>query len=139
MSSEHDVASLIQGLYQELGNWQAFRQRLDPHVTVWESDAEQLLHGTAQVEELRGRRRAAFTAADVPLSVKPENVIIDVWADGAVARYILRAVYPSTESDRCYRVTDVLRCGDAGWHIVHHHSEALSPRDRASVTTPTSG
>ncbi|MFE7379573.1 nuclear transport factor 2 family protein [Streptomyces zhihengii] len=135
--AEGHVRALIGDLYAALGDWDAFARRLDPRVTVWESDADGMLHGTGQVDALRTRRRAGLTAATVPLSVTPEDLLVDTWQDGAVARYVLRAAYPGHLSDQCYRVTDVLRRSDAGWHIVHHHSEAL-PREPAAAPGPRS-
>lgn len=138
MSSEQEVTSLIKGLYHALGDWQAFARCLDPGVTVWESDADRMLHSTAEVDALRTRRRACMTPATVPVSVAPEDLLVDAWGDSAVARYILRAVYPGADPDRCYRVSDVLRRGEQGWRIVHHHSEAMSPHDRAAAAPPPS-
>lgn len=136
--AEPEVRALVSDLYAALDDWEAFARRLDPRVTVWESDAGGMLHGTGQVDALRTRRRAALTAATVPLSVTPEDLLVDTWQDGAVARYLLRAAYPAPLPDQCYRVTDVLRRSDAGWHIVHHHSQAL-PQQPAAAAPHTGG
>jgi ketosteroid isomerase-like protein len=125
------VAAVIVQLYKALGDRPAFDRHLHEAITIWESDADDLLHGTAELDALRDRR--ATTAA--PAAVAPESLKIDTWGDTAVARYVLRAVYDDHYAqDECFRVTDVLRRVDERWLIVHHHSEALaSPLARASA------
>lgn len=129
MSQHSVVAGVIEGLYRDRGDRQVFDEGFDPQATVWESDVEGLLTGTAELDKLRGER--AGRAAE---SVVPEDIRTDVWGDTAVARYVLRVGYGDGASpDSCFRVTDVLRNDGAGWRVVHHHAEAMSLRDRRIV------
>jgi ketosteroid isomerase-like protein len=123
---EDAVASVILRLYRALGDRPAFDDHLHEDITIWESDADDMLHGTAQLDDLRDRRAAIAADSAAPVSVAPESITIDVWGDSAVARYVLKAVYDAGTEDECFRVTDVLRRIDGRWLIVHHHSESLT-------------
>jgi hypothetical protein len=124
---EAAVASVIKRLYRSLGDRPAFDGHLHPEITIWESDADDMLYGTAQLDDLRDRRAAAAADSPVPTSVAPETMRIDVWGDTAVARYVLRAIYGDyVGEERAFRVTDVLRRIDMEWLIMHHHSESLT-------------
>ncbi|MQA03317.1 MAG: hypothetical protein GEV07_11510 [Streptosporangiales bacterium] len=126
-----EVVQVIEDLYQALGDRPAFDRQLDPDVTVWESDAEQLLTGLAELDRLRDARAERSGDGPAPQSVAAEGIKVDGWDDAAVAKYLLRVHYGDPAiADRCFRVTDVLRHGDTGWRIVHHHAEALSLVDR---------
>jgi hypothetical protein len=118
------VAEVIESLYAALGDRTAFDRHLDPAITIWESDAESMLTGTADLDRLRDERATRAATTGPPSSVAPQQLICDMWGDSAVARYVLRATYANA-ADSCFRVTDVLRRGSAGWQIVHHHSESL--------------
>lgn len=133
--SDEDVAGVVgvvEDLYRALGDREAFDAYLDPRVTVWESDADRMLDGVAELDALRDGRAARGARESAPVSVAPEDIRAEVWDDTAVARYVLRASYPEPAADRCFRVSDVLRRTEAGWRIVHHHAEALSLRDRTA-------
>jgi hypothetical protein len=124
--AQEAVASVIVQLYRALGDRPAFDRHLHEAITIWESDADAMLHGTAELDDLRDQR-AAGADADAPVVVAPESLKIDVWGDTAVARYVLTAVYDDDAAqDKSFRVTDVLRRTDERWLIVHHHSEALA-------------
>lgn len=121
-----EVAEVIQSLYSALGDRAAFDRHLDPAITIWESDAETMLTGTADLDRLRDERAERVAAAGPPSSVSPQQLRCDVWGDSAVARYVLRATYDAGGQDEnCFRVTDVLQRGADGWRIVHHHSESV--------------
>jgi len=127
VQGEDAVAAVIEQLYRALGDRPAFDDHLHEDITVWESDADHMLHGTAQLDDLRDRRAAAAADSPAPVSVAPESIEVDVWGDTAVARYVLRAVYEdSVTQDQSFRVTDVLRRIGDRWVIAHHHSESLT-------------
>lgn len=69
----------------------------------------------------RDRRDAASVQPTVE-SLDTEELLIDVHDNAAVARYRLIARVSDATVQR-FRVTDVLRQDQAGWAIVHHHSE----------------
>ena len=123
VQDQEAVASVIVQLYRALGDRPAFDRHLHEAITIWESDAEGMLEGTAELDHLRDRRAAAAVGGPAPVSVAPESIRVDVWGDTAVARYLLKAVYDDVADD-CFRVTDVLRRDDGRWLIVHHHSES---------------
>lgn len=127
VQDQESVASVIVRLYQALGDRPAFDRHLHDEITIWESDAEEMLQGTAQLDDLRDRRAATVAPSKAPASVAPGPIRVDVWGDTAVARYLLTAVYDDvvTDDDR-FRVTDVLRRTGGRWLIVHHHSESLT-------------
>jgi hypothetical protein len=121
-----EVAGVIKDLYAALGNRAEFDRHLDPAVTIWESDADGLLEGIADLDQLRDNRAARQPTGAARPVVAAEELRADVWGEIAVARYVLRARYQhAADSDHSFRVTDVLHRGPAGWRIVHHHSEAL--------------
>jgi hypothetical protein len=120
------VVALIEDLYAALGDRPRFDRHLDPRITIWESDADRMLTGLAELDRLRDERAVRAADAEPPASVAPEDVRTDVWGDAAVVRYVLRASYPDgAAADSCFRVTDVLRRDESGWRIVHHHAEAI--------------
>jgi hypothetical protein len=119
---------VIEGLYTALGDRPRFDSHLDSEITIWESDAAQLLTGLDELDRLRDERarRAGLSSASVPVSVAAERIQIDVWDATGLARYVLRARHDGSSADECFRVTDVLRRSDRGWRIVHHHAEAMT-------------
>jgi len=121
-----DLTATITAMYHALGDRPAFDAHLHPDLTIWETDAPDLLHGLAALDALRDRRAAAAAAsAAPPTSVAPEQLLAEVWGDTGLVRYVLRATYAGEQPDECFRVTDVLRRDGSGWRIVHHHAEAL--------------
>lgn len=135
--ADPEIVAVIDDLYKALGDRPAFDRHLDPGISIWESDADGLLTGRDQLDRLRDERAARGDDGPAPASVTAEELRTDVWADTAVAKYLLRVRYADTVvADRCFRVTDVLRRGDGGWRIVHHHAEALSLLDRRVAVPP---
>ena len=120
-----DLTAAITDMYRSLGDRAAFDARLHPELTIWESDAPDLLDGLAALDDLRDRRAAAREPAAPPTSVAPEQFRAEAWEDTGLVRYVLRARYATGQPDDCFRVTDVLRHDERGWRIVHHHAEAL--------------
>jgi hypothetical protein len=119
------VARHIASLYAALGDRPRFDSHLDPQVTIWES-ADRMLIGLDELDRLRDAR-ALGANGDAPPAVRPDELRTQVWDDTALAHYVLRAAHPGgTAADRRFRVTDVLRRGEQGWRIVHHHSEAVA-------------
>lgn len=126
---DHDaVVSVIVQMYQALGDRPEFDRHLHQAITIWESDAHEMLQGTAQLDALRDRRAAVAGHPHQPAAVvAPESIRVDVWGDTAVARYNLKASYEAVaRRDESFRVTDVLRRSGERWLIVHHHSEAMA-------------
>ena len=120
-----EITATITAMYRALGNRPAFDAHLHPALTIWESDAPDLLHGLAALDALRDQRAATAASGVPPTSVVPEQLLAEVWGDTGLVRYVLRATYAGEQPDDCFRVTDVLRRDETGWRIVHHHAEAL--------------
>lgn len=119
------VARHIESLYEALGDRHRFDRHLHPDITIWESDADRMLIGLNELDQLRDARARGNEATTQP-SVRPEGVQTEVWDDTALARYALRATHPDgVATDHLFRVTDVLRRSEQGWRIVHHHAEAV--------------
>ncbi|MEU6019939.1 nuclear transport factor 2 family protein [Micromonospora sp. NPDC047134] len=119
-----ELTSTISDMYRSLGDRPAFDAHLHPELTIWESDAEDLLTGLAALDDLRDSRAAA-AIGPAPTSVAPEQMQAESWGDTGLVRYLLRARFGEGRPDTCFRVTDVLRRDDTGWRIVHHHAEAI--------------
>ncbi|WP_406070423.1 nuclear transport factor 2 family protein [Micromonospora sp. NBC_01638] len=118
------LTTTITDLYRSLGDRPAFDARLHPDVTIWESDADELLSGLAALDDLRDRR-ATRASGPAPVAVAPEQLRAEAWGDTGLVRYVLRARYAVDRPDECFRVTDVLRREGTTWRIVHHHAEAV--------------
>jgi hypothetical protein len=119
------IADHIRSLYGCLGDRAGFDAHLDRAVTIWESDADRLLVGLADLDALRDGRQPA--ADRTPPTVVPEQLRTDDWGDTGLARYLLRASHPDPDRpDECFRVSDVLRRSGGRWVIVHHHAEATT-------------
>lgn len=128
------VEAFIASLYDALGDRKRFDGHLDPAITMWESDAAELLAGLDELDRLRDARATAAPTGGPRPVVFAEPVRTDVFGDVAVARYLLRAQYPHEATaatdvvsppDERFRVTDVLQRRPDGWRIVHHHSERV--------------
>ncbi|MEV6693606.1 nuclear transport factor 2 family protein [Micromonospora sp. NPDC051196] len=119
-----ELSTTISDMYRSLGDRPAFDAHLHPDLTIWESDADDLLTGLAALDDLRDSRAAAATGP-APVSVAPEQLGAESWGDTGLVRYVLRARFGDDRPDVCFRVTDVLRRDDTGWRIVHHHAEAM--------------
>ncbi|WP_271177469.1 nuclear transport factor 2 family protein [Leifsonia poae] len=129
-SSVDELHGFVADLYAHLADRGAFDARLDPGVTVWETADPRLLHGIAELDELRGPAIAPEDRTTPLPLVEPTGVVADRWGDTGVIRYLLEvratAGAPVTE---LVRVTDVVRRGDDGWRIVHHHATDIDPTD----------
>ncbi|WP_166350646.1 nuclear transport factor 2 family protein [Phytoactinopolyspora limicola] len=117
-----EVAEVIASLYRSLGDRPAFDAHLDPAITIWESDAPELLRGLPALDDLRDRRAADRAAGPTVLGVAPEVIGVDVWGETALVRTLLRVELEGAAAPVVHRVTDVLRRTDR-WRIVHHHAE----------------
>lgn len=116
------VRAVVHTMYTALGDRAEFDRHLDPSITIWESDAAGMLHGTRELDELRDERAGRPRPHAAP-RVRPEELLVDCWGDTALARYVLTARYDGAAEDETFRVTDVLRRSGAVWKIVHHHAE----------------
>ncbi|MFC3502186.1 nuclear transport factor 2 family protein [Micromonospora krabiensis] len=119
-----DLTRTISAMYRSLGDRPAFDAHLHPDLTIWESDANELLTGLAALHDLRDRR-ASHRTGSPPVSVAPERFHAESWGDTGLVRYVLRARHGDGRPDDCFRVTDVLRREGSTWRIVHHHAEAV--------------
>ncbi|WP_420112073.1 nuclear transport factor 2 family protein [Pseudactinotalea sp.] len=119
-----EVAGTLRSLYRALGDRPAFDAHLHPAITIWESDAATLLT-LPELDALRDQRAERSVSGAAPAWVRPEQIRVDRWDDTAVARFVLRA-HREGGVDETFRVTDVLRRGEQGWRIVHHHAERRS-------------
>jgi hypothetical protein len=123
VTAVEEIVAHVRSMYTALGDRPRFDAHLDPGILMWESDAEGLLEGLPALDRLRDERRARATGGPAPVSVTPEVVAADAWGDTGVVRYELWARFDGAAPDECFRVTDVLRRGEDGWRIVHHHAE----------------
>ena len=99
------------------------RARFDTHLaagtTTWESHLPHL-YDRAELDAYRDGRAESERPALRDLRVDVRRA--EIWGDVALVGYLLVA-YPTDGSPEATRVTDVLRRGDTGWSIVHHHAE----------------
>ncbi|MBU2663801.1 nuclear transport factor 2 family protein [Actinoplanes bogorensis] len=106
------------------------RSRFDAHlhedVTTWETHLPGPLRTRRELDQFRDTRDAAGErpVLDVMTAVEKR---IDVWGDTGVARYVLVTRDAGSGLEQRTRVTDVLRCLDGSWRIVHHHAELVRP------------
>jgi ketosteroid isomerase-like protein len=122
------IAAGIDDLYEAfLAN---DRDRFDAHlhedVTTWETHLPGPLRTRRELDEYRDTREQAGQRPKLAELAATEKRI-DVWGDVGVARYVLVARESATGPAQYSRVTDVLRCVDGRWRIVHHHSELVQP------------
>jgi ketosteroid isomerase-like protein len=106
------------------------RSRFDAHlhedVTTWETHLPGPLRTRRELDSYRDTRDAA---GERPV-LEAMNAIdkrIDVWGDTGVARYVLVTRDARSGEEQRTRVTDVLRCLNGEWRIVHHHAELVRP------------
>lgn len=121
-----EVVAVIRSIYEALGDRPRFDSHLHPKILMWETDAPAMLEGLPALDALRDERRERVTDGPRPVSVVPEIKAADAWGDTGVVRYELWARFDGAAPDECFRVTDVMRRGEAGWQIVHHHAEKLT-------------
>lgn len=125
--ADPDPARHIVSLYQALGDDAAFDDHLDPTITIWESDQPQMLCGLDQLATLRNTSREnPETGTNGSLTVTPGDFVVTRWGEIAVVRSVLRVTSEDGVPQQSFRVTDVLRGGQTGWKIVHHHAELLT-------------
>ncbi|MEU4015153.1 nuclear transport factor 2 family protein [Microbacterium sp. NPDC028030] len=126
MTTQTDLERFVLDLYRDLADRAAFDARLAADVTVWETPWPTLMHGIAELDELRGpavspeERRASLPR------VVPTRIVTSDFGDTGVIRYELE-VRPA-DDDRLIervRVTDVVRRDEGGWRIVHHHAQDM--------------
>ena len=92
---------------------------------IWDSDAPQLLHGKADLDQVRNTRPA--TSADQAETVlTPHDQVIDVFGDLALARYWLRVELPS-KTVHLVRNTALLARAPGNetdrWLFIHLHED----------------
>jgi ketosteroid isomerase-like protein len=106
------------------------RTRFDAHlhedVTTWETHLPGPLRTRRELDTYR-RNRDAAGERPVLAALIATDKRIDVWGDVGVARYVLVARESGGGPEQQSRVTDVLRCVDGDWRIVHHHAELVRP------------
>jgi len=122
------IRGLIRGIYEAFaeGRVDRIEEALVSDCTVWDLFTPGLIRGREE--------RARFHATDQeqmrargPLSWRLGELLVDVWGDVAVARYVLDFEYlPPRPIAGSVRITDVLRRLDGRWLIAHHH-EGLVP------------
>ncbi|MFE2325467.1 YybH family protein [Streptomyces sp. NPDC059385] len=128
------VWAVISGMYEAYmaGDRAAVDARLDPEATVWDSAADPLLLGMADLERLRDERPAPGSGP-VETGLDAYDPVVDVFGDTAVLRYWLRVAFapgPDGAPSRpeLVRNTAVLRRhADGGWLIVHLHEDVRQP------------
>ncbi|MGW3564185.1 YybH family protein [Streptomyces sp. NPDC000941] len=132
------VWAVVTGMYEAYaaGDREAIDARLDPGATVWDSAAEPLLLGKADLDRLRDERPTAGDGAgDAPeeTGLDAYDPVIDVFGDLALVRYWLRVDFaPALDGGRLrpelVRNTALLRKGgDGTWRIVHLHEDVRQP------------
>lgn len=106
------------------------RARFDAHlhedVTTWETHLPGPLRTRSELDTYRDTRDSAGERPVLALMAATDKRI-DVWGDVGVARYVLVTKDATSGEEQQSRVTDVLRCVDGTWRIVHHHSELVRP------------
>ncbi|MFB7454710.1 YybH family protein [Streptomyces sp. NPDC056194] len=133
-SDAEAVWAVITGMYEAYmaGDRAAIDARLDPEATVWDSAADPLLLGRADLERLRDERPAAG-GGPAETGLDAYDPVLDVFGDMALLRYWLRVDFapgPDGTATRpeLVRNTAVLcRNADGGWRIVHLHEDVRQP------------
>ncbi len=104
------------------------RSRFDAHlhetVTTWETHLPGPLRTRSELDEYRKTRDEAGQRPVLAALIATDKRI-DVWGDTGVARYVLVSRPSDGSPEQQTRVTDVLRCVDGSWRIVHHHAELV--------------
>nr|MDT0657706.1 nuclear transport factor 2 family protein [Micromonospora sp. DSM 115978] len=125
-----EIAAGIDDMYDAFlaGDRRRFDTHLHPRVTTWETHLPGPLRERAELDAYRdGRDAAGARPALAVLAARYKR--IDVWGDTGLARYVLVAAPAGGGPAEHSRVTDVLRRTEAGWLIVHHHSERVMDAD----------
>lgn len=130
-STPDDVRRYIWDAVQEMyaahiaGDRGPSARYLHEDMTIWDSEEEPLVHGTAGLEAVRDRRPADPGSARVT-AIDTGEPLIDVWDDVALCRHVLtvRFADPGTPPQRI-RNTGVWRRFPDGWRIAHNHEDVL--------------
>jgi ketosteroid isomerase-like protein len=129
MSDEQEIWNAVTSIFESFAarNEAGIENRLAEDCTVWDVFEPELIRGRAERDAFHARDRAqseargAFTWNLVPVEAT-------LFGDVAIARYYLDFEYqPPGAARGRVRITDVLRRGEHGWQIIHHH-EGLSPQ-----------
>ncbi|MCM4082694.1 nuclear transport factor 2 family protein [Paractinoplanes hotanensis] len=122
------IAAGIDDMYAAFlaGDRKAFDAHLHDDVTTWETHLPGPLRTRRELDSYRETRDAAGERPVLDVMAATEKRI-DVWGDTGVARYVLVTRDAASGEEQHTRVTDVLRCLDGSWRIVHHHAELVRP------------
>ncbi|MFD9034839.1 YybH family protein [Streptomyces sp. NPDC059567] len=128
------VWAVIIGMYEAYtaGDRTAIDARLDPEATVWDSAADPLLLGRADLERLRDERTTPGSGP-VETGLAAYDPVVDVFGDTALLRYWLRVDFaPGSDGvpsrPELVRNTALLRRDtDGSWLIVHLHEDVRQP------------
>ncbi|GIM97085.1 nuclear transport factor 2 family protein [Paractinoplanes toevensis] len=122
------IAAGIDDMYTAFlaGDRARFDEHLHEDVTTWETHLPGPLRTRKELDEFRDTRDSAGERPVLAALFATEKRI-DVWGEVGVARYVLVARSVGGGPEQRSRVTDVLRCLDGSWRIVHHHSELVRP------------
>lgn len=129
---EEDVVAGIRDMYDAflVGDRTRFDRHLDQRTSTWESHLPRLID-RGELDEYRDRRAPGAESAVADLTVDVQR--LETWGDVALVVYLLTATLRDASSrPEVTRVTDVLRRGDDGWRIVHHHAEHWAPGNHGS-------
>ncbi|MFB8187901.1 nuclear transport factor 2 family protein [Microbacterium sp. NPDC055988] len=126
MTTTAELERFIVALYEDLADRAAFDARLADDVTVWETPWPTLMHGIAELDELRGPAADPEERRRTLPSVVPTGIVTNDFGDTGVIRYVLE-VRPAAGGPlvEVVRVTDVVRRDADGWRIVHHHAQDM--------------
>lgn len=126
MTTTTELDRFIVELYAHLADRPAFDARLADDVTVWETPWPVLMHGIAELDELRGPAADPEERRRSMPSVVPTRIVTSDYGDTGVIRYVLE-VRPVADGPliEVVRVTDVVRRDPDGWRIVHHHAQDM--------------
>lgn len=132
-SRSDELRMFIEDLYASYGDPQRFDAHLDPAITIWESDCDDLLVGVEALDTLREGRSGEDGTSEAPAvtapSVRPvpRGFVVDAYDEFGIVRYDLGVEREDgTTTGELFRVTDVLRNADGYWRIVHHHAEQVA-------------
>ncbi|MFE1233675.1 nuclear transport factor 2 family protein [Streptomyces sp. NPDC058745] len=125
---------MINGMYEAYmaEDRTAIDARLDPEATVFDSAADPLLLGRADLERLRDERPASGSGP-AERGLAAYDPVVDVFGDTALLRYWLRVDFApgpdgSPSRPELVRNTAVLRrAAGCGWLIVHLHEDVREP------------
>lgn len=124
-SRSDELRMFIEDLYASYGDPQRFDAHLDPAITIWESDCDDLLVGVDALDGLRDGKTP--DPAATPVRPVPRGFVVDAYDEFGIVRYDLGVEQEDgTATGELFRVTDVLRNADGHWRIVHHHAEQIA-------------